>query len=77
MTKKDINQVLATTAVSVMLESTQNVLGEAVDDLDMEVMNAVYEVRESIDKAMDIIAEYRERVQPVFMAACDKEESKC
>lgn len=77
MTKQDINQLQATTAAMVILESATSVLGDIVDELDSDVMNAVYEVRESIGEALDVIEDYKKRIVPVLLAACDEEESKC
>ena len=77
MTKQDLNQILATSEVTVMLQSTQAVLGRAADDLDYDVLNAIYEVRESIEKALDLIDEYRDRMSPIIVAACEEEKSKC
>ena len=77
MTKQDLNQILATSEVTVMLQSTQDILRQAADDLDYDVMNAIYEVRESIEKALDLIDEYRDRMSPIIVAACEEEKSKC
>lgn len=77
MTKKDLKQMESTVAAIVAMNSADTVLSDVVDELDTDVMNAVYEVRESIEKAMDIIHDFIERTRPVFVAACDKEESKC
>lgn len=77
MTKQDLKQWESTTAAIVAMQSAETVLSVIVDDLDSDVMNAVYEVRESIDTAVDVIMDYIERTRHVFMAACDEEESKC
>lgn len=77
MTKKDLKQLESTVAAIVAMKSADSVLSDVVDELDSDVMNAVYEVRESIETAMDVITDYMERTRPVFVAACDEEESKC
>lgn len=77
MTKQDLKQWESTTAAIVAMHSADSVLSDVVDELDSDVMNAVYEVRESIEKAMDIIADYMERTRPVFIAECEEEKSKC
>ena len=77
MTKKDLKQLESTIAAIAVMQSVDDVLSDIVDELDSDVMNAVYEVRESIEKAMDIINDYAERTKPIFMAACDEEKSKC
>lgn len=77
MTKKDLKQLESTVAAIVAMKSADGVLSDIVDELDSDVMNAVYEVRESIETAMDVITDYMERTRPVFVAACDEEKSKC
>lgn len=77
MTKKDLTQMEATIASMIAMNSADTVLSDIVDELDSDVMNAVYEVRESIETAMDVIQDYIERTRPIFIAACDEEESKC
>lgn len=77
MTKQDLKQLESTTAAIVAMHSADSVLSDIVDELDSDVMNAVYEVRESIEKAMDIIADYMKRTRPVFIAECEEGESKC
>lgn len=77
MTKQDLKQLESTTAAIVAMQSADSVLSDIVDELDSDVMNAVYEVRESIEKAVDVITDYIERTRPVFMAACEEEKSKC
>ena len=58
MTKQDLKQVESTTAALVAMHSADSVLSDIVDELDSDVMNAVYKVRESIEKAMDIITDH-------------------
>ena len=77
MTKQDLKQLESTTAALVAMHSADSVLSDIVDELDSDVMNAVYEVRESIEKAMDIITDYIKRTRPVFIAECEEEKSKC
>ena len=77
MTKQDLKQLESTTAAIVATRSADSVLSDIVDELDSDVMNAVYEVRESIETAMDVITDYMKRTRPVFVASCDEEESKC
>lgn len=77
MTKQDLKQLESTTAAIVAMHSADSVLSDIVDELDSDVMNAVYEVRESIETAMDVITDYMKRTRPVFVASCDEEESKC
>lgn len=74
MTKQDLKQLESTTAAIVAMHSADSVLSDIVDELDPDVMNAVYEVRESIETAMDVITNYMKRTRPVFMAACDEEK---
>lgn len=77
MTKKDLKQLESTIAAIVAMKSADTVLSDIVDELDSDVMNAVYEVRESIETAMGVIADYMERERHVFIDACEEEESKC
>lgn len=77
MTEQDLKQLESTTAAIVAMNSAESVLSDIVDELDSDVMNAVYEVLESIEDAMGIIADYMERSRPVFIAECEKEKSKC
>lgn len=77
MTKQDLKQLESTTAAIVAMQSADSVLSDIVDELDSDVMNAVYEVRESIETAVNVITDYIERTRPVFMAACEEEKSKC
>ena len=77
MTKQDLKQLESTTAAIVVMHSADSALSDIVDELDSDVMNAVYEVHESIETAMDVITDYMKRTRPVFVASCDEEESKC
>lgn len=77
MTKKDLKQLESTIAAIAAMKAADTVLSDIVDELDSDVMNAVYEVREAIETAMDVIADCVERTRPIFVAACDEEKSKC
>lgn len=77
MTKKDLKQLESTIAATVIMKSADDILSDIVDELDSDVMNAVYDVRESIETAMNVIDDYVNRTQHIFMAACNEEESKC
>lgn len=77
MTKKDLKQLESTIAAIVAMKSADTVLSDIVDEVDSDVMNAVYEVRESIETAMDVISDYMDRERHVFNEVCEDGESKC